>query len=84
MTNGKGSTPRKVDRKKYAANWDKVFGKATENKKASTVELFLDLVFAACNTETFSNKEPIAEPDNPDTAAETATETETQTGANTK
>lgn len=34
---GKGSDPRPVDHKKYADNWDKIFGKkpkeATDSKK---------------------------------------------------
>ena len=30
MSAGKGSTPRKVDFGKYAANYEKIFGKTTE------------------------------------------------------
>ncbi len=29
---GKGSTPRKVDKKKFDENWDKIFGKKNQEK----------------------------------------------------
>ena len=29
---GKGSTPRGTDQKKYADNWDKIFGSKKKNK----------------------------------------------------
>ena len=29
---GKGSTPRKVDKKKFDENWDRIFGKKDQDK----------------------------------------------------
>jgi len=35
---GKGSTPRKVDKKKFDENWDKIFGKKDQNKPVDKQE----------------------------------------------
>ena len=39
---GKGSTPRKVDKKKFDDNWDKIFGK--KEKKDLTNEKKVDII----------------------------------------
>jgi hypothetical protein len=33
MSNGKGDKPRPVDKKRYDANYDRIFGKKKESKK---------------------------------------------------
>ena len=35
---GKGSTPRKVDKKKFDDNWDKIFGKKNQDKPVDNKE----------------------------------------------
>ena len=35
---GKGSTPRKVDKKKFDENWDKIFGKKIQKKPVDNEE----------------------------------------------
>ena len=32
---GKGDTPRPVDRKKWAENWERIFGKKKDERKES-------------------------------------------------
>lgn len=41
---GKGSTPRPVDKKKFDENWDKIWGKKSDN-------VFLDLGFDKVEAE---------------------------------
>jgi hypothetical protein len=42
---GKGSSQRKVDKKKYSDNWDKIFGKKNDTDlKFTTAEDFINSV----------------------------------------